>query len=745
MKLKKFFICAGFVYLMCAAQAQAQFNGFSNQGMVGVGRIPANSFDRLGENVDTLGGMFSAMAFDQATRQQNGNIFSGTLYGLPDRGFGDGAQDFRPRLQRFGFSITPYYGTMPVPQNQVVMQNNGTLLFTKMGVVFTGFDASDPNSFAFPRSNFNSLGEGRHSLDAEGLALRTQDGGYWISDEYGPFIYRFDSAGRLQQTITPPDALIPKVGAYPRLNNFNGTTPPTAGRTNNRGLEGLSLTPDGRRLVAMLQSPTVQDSGGGSTNNSLNTRILIYDVEQGSPTNGQLIAEYVYVLTNQGSAAGRSTPISALYALNNFQFLILERDNIGLGGTNGAPLYKKVNLADVRNATNIAGTGYDLEAGAPGALQFPATTLPAGITPAARLDFVNIIDQTQLAKFGLNANATRDQNSLSEKWEGLALIPLRDANAPNDFLLLVGNDNDFKSATVFHNGTVVGTNNPTVDSMILAYRVTLPATRQSAVRKRDFDGDGKSDLAVFRNGTWFILNSGNGTSRAEQFGFGSDRLVSADYDGDERADLAVYRNGSWFILNSPSNTFRAVPFGLSDDVPAPADYDGDGRADIAVFRPGNGTWYLQNSLGGAFRAFHFGLNGDRPVPGDYDGDGTSDIAIFRPSNGIWAVRPSSGGGRTFFFGASEDLPVPGDYDGDGQTDYAVFRPSTGTWFIQRSSAGFSAQRFGQNGDVPVTGDYDGDGRNDLAVFRGGTWFITNSANNSFRAQTFGFGSDVPVQ
>ena len=746
MKLKKFFICCGLVYLFCGATTQAQFNGFNNRGLVGVGRIPANSFDRLGENVDTLGGMFSAMAFERTSLQQNGNVFSGMLYGLPDRGFGDGAQDFRPRLQRFAFSIAPYYGAMTAPQNQISMPNNGTLLFTKAGQVFTGFDANDANSFAFPRSSFFSLGEGRHSLDAEGLAIISQNGGYWVSDEYGPFIYRFDNAGRLQQTITPPDALIPKVGTtYPRQTNFNGTNAPTVGRTNNRGLEGLSLTPDGRRLVAMLQSPTVQDSGGASTNNSRNTRIFIYDVEQGSPTNGQLLGEYVYVLTNQGSAAGRSTPISALYAINNFQFLILERDNIGLGGTDGAPRYKKVNLADVRNATNIAGTGYDLEAGAPGALQFPATTLPANITPAVRQDFVDLIDAVQLSKFGLNANAVRDQNSLSEKWEGLSLIPLRDPGAQNDFLLLVGNDNDFKSSTVIHNGIAVGTNNPTVDSMVLAYRVTLPATRQTAVRKRDFDGDGKSDLAVFRNGTWFILNSGNGAVRTEQFGLSTDRLIPADYDGDERTDLAVYRGGSWFILNSANNTFRAVSFGAAEDIPAPADYDGDGRADITVFRPSNGTWYLQNSLGGAFRTFRFGTDGDRPVPGDYDGDGSTDIAVFRPSNGIWATLLSSGGGRTTYFGAPEDFPVPGDYDGDGSTDVAVFRPSNGTWFIQRSTAGFTAQRFGQSGDVPMTGDYDGDGHNDLAVFRNGAWFTVGSANGSFSTQTFGLSSDVPVQ
>ncbi len=750
MRLKAIFSLLICVCLMSAPLAPAQFAGYNNQGLIGVGRVPANSFDTLGANVDTLGGVFSAMAFERNSLQRSGATYSGTVYGLPDRGFGDGSQDFHARIERFAFSITPYYGTIPVPQNQISLQNNGTLLLTyDAGQIFTGSDANDVTAILFPQSAANSLGQGRRSIDPEGLALRTQDGGYWVSDEYGPFVYRFDAAGRLQQTLPVPTALIPRTGAaFPRTPNFTAASAPTVGRTNNRGLEGLSLTPDNKRLIAMLQSPTVQDSGGGSTNNSLNTRILVYDVEEGSPTINQLVGEYVYVLTNQTSTAGRSTSISELYALNAYQFLILERDNIGLGGTDGAPRYKRVNLADVSAATNILGSGYDLEPGAPGALQFPATTPPAGIITAARQDFVNLLDAAQLAKFGLNADATRDQNSLSEKIEGLALIPVGAPNAPNDYLMLVGNDNDFKASTVYHNGTIVGTNNPTVDTMMLAYRVTLPFSRQSAVRRRDFDGDGKSDLAVFRNGTWFVLKSSDQSFIAQQFGLGTDVLTPADFDGDNKTDFAVFRNGTWYILNSQNNSFRAVPFGLADDVPVPADYDGDGKADVAVFRPSNGTWYFLNSFNGTFRAVQFGQNGDVPVTGDYDGDGTADLAIYRPSNGTWALQYSSGGGRTTFFGTSGDVPVQGDYDGDGKTDIAVFRPSNGTWYVSRSSSNFTSfygQQFGQNGDVPVTGDYDGDGRNDLAVFRQENWFYLQSSNQTFRSQNWGIASDTPVR
>src|SRR6185503_17510782 len=76
----------------------------------------------------------------------------------------------------------------------------------------------------------------------------------------------------------------------------------------------------------------------------------------------------------------------------------------------------------------------------------------------------------------LNVNTNWDDNTISEKWEGLAILPLNDPAAPNDFLLLVGNDNDFRASTVYHNGVVVGTNALTIDSMMLAFRIGADRT-----------------------------------------------------------------------------------------------------------------------------------------------------------------------------------------------------------------------------------------------------------------------------
>jgi hypothetical protein len=258
----------------------------------------------------------------------------------------------------------------------------------------------------------------------------------------------------------------------------------------------------------------------------------------------------------------------------------------------------------------------------------------------------------------------------------------------------------------------------------------------------DFDGDGKSDLSVFRPaiGTWYVDQSQNGFVNF-QFGTNNDRIVPADYDGDGKTDYAVFRDGTWYMQRSTSG-FEGVQFGQSTDIPMPADYDGDGRADIAVFRPSNGVWYIQRSQLG-FTGIAFGLNGDRPVAADYDNDGKADVAVYR--NGIWYIQRSEAGFTAVSFGTADDRPVPADYDGDGKSDVAVFRPSNGTWYVMGSTAGISGVAFGSASDTPSPADYDGDGRADIAYFRQttGTWHVIRSTAGNMTKQ-FGVMNDKSV-
>lgn len=475
--------------LAAGSAALAQFTGFQNKGLVAVGRLSGESFDALGPQVDSLGGIFSGAAFEVGSWARTGDAATGWTYRgrllcAPDRNVG--SVDFHPRVHTLNIEVTPYFGTATVAQTQIILNVAATQVLTTNGTTtLTGATANDATQPLYPKSTSGSVGQGRRSMDCEGISL-TRDGGCFLCDEYGAFVFRFDAAGVLVATLSPPAAWIPRIGAAygSRTVDFSGNTTPTSGRKVSSGLEGVAVSPDERRLFAILQSPLMQDHGGDAA--SRNTRLLVFDIAAGSPTRYLPIAEYVYQLTLNGNEAGtRQTLASDMVAINGHQLLVLERDARGRNGSaSSAMLYKRLVLIDTDGATNLAGTGYDLEAGAPGQTNLPLNALPSGITPVARQDLVDMLDAAQLGKFGLNLNATTPTtNTILEKWEAMTLMPLNDPATPSDYLLLVGADNDFRSSTVYHNGIVVGTNSATTltDHLLLAWRVTLPGLAFNAV------------------------------------------------------------------------------------------------------------------------------------------------------------------------------------------------------------------------------------------------------------------------
>jgi Tol biopolymer transport system component len=256
----------------------------------------------------------------------------------------------------------------------------------------------------------------------------------------------------------------------------------------------------------------------------------------------------------------------------------------------------------------------------------------------------------------------------------------------------------------------------------------------------DFDGDGRSDQAVFRpsDRVWYLLRSSSGFT-ATQFGISTDRIVPADYDGDGITDIAVNRGGLWYWLNSSNGSFSFYNFGGAGTIPVPADYTGDGRSELAIYYLG--TWHTLNTLNNQSEQVQFGIASDKPVPADYDGDGKTDFAVYR--DGTWHYRRSSDSGhRTVQWGIASDKPVVGDYDGDLKADQAVFR--NGVWYVLASTQGWFAVQFGISSDIPVPADYDGDGKTDIAVYRDGTWYWRRSSDNGFRAVQWGTANDKPI-
>jgi subtilisin-like proprotein convertase family protein len=285
----------------------------------------------------------------------------------------------------------------------------------------------------------------------------------------------------------------------------------------------------------------------------------------------------------------------------------------------------------------------------------------------------------------------------------------------------------------------------------VAQRPRLPSLVVS-----DFEGDGISDLTVFRpsGGLWFTRYSSSSfiNNTATQFGLNGDIPVNSDYDGDRVADVAVYRppTGQWFIRQSSNGLVRLDTWGLPGDVPMPGDYDGDGRTDIAIFRPSTAQWFIVYSNNNVGVVIQWGLPTDTPFATDVDGDGRSDLVVFRPSTGQWLMRLSTtvyGATIVRQWGLGTDIPMPADFDGDGRSELAVFRPSTGQWLGIDALTGGAVitQQLGLNGDIPAPHDYDGDGKSDPVVFRppSGNWFIKPSTGGAVMNLQWGLSGDVP--
>jgi len=352
--------------------------------LLGTGAIPGTSRDGLavsppvledGTPHDQIGGIGSAIAY---TGQ-------GQLYLMaPDRGPAAGADSFSERYYLVDIGVSAGRVTPTLRGGAPLVPAKGAAPFTGRD---TAFDLSNPAA--------------TQRLDVEGLRVGAS-GTFFVSDEYGPFLYEMSAAGeRLRALPVPPKFLVTNPGIE------DAELPPTntSGRQANRGMEGLAISPDGRLLYGIMQSPLLQDGALDASNGrvGVNVRLLELDVETGATR------ELVYPLEKA------SYGINEILAIDDHRFLVLERD--GKAGKNAA--FKRLYAIDISGASDVSAVP-----------SLPSTGLPDGVNAVKKSLFLDLLDPA----FGL-AGA-----SAPEKIEGLTFGPdLPDGRR----LLLVTIDNDF--------------------------------------------------------------------------------------------------------------------------------------------------------------------------------------------------------------------------------------------------------------------------------------------------------------
>jgi hypothetical protein len=256
-------------------------------------------------------------------------------------------------------------------------------------------------------------------FDPESIRVSNDGSSVFISDEYGPYIYRFNrKTGQRTAVVAVPDMFaISNLSA----NGDDEISGNTSGRVSNKGMEGLAISADGTTLYGAMQSPLAQDGG----TNARYTRILKIDLVTGATS------QFAYPLTNIGTTAKPKYPtISDIVAINNHEFLVDERDGKGLGD-NSTAVFKKLFHIDLDGAQDVS------------LLVGESTLAPAAIAKGAPfLDIVAVLNAHGFAS-----------NNIPAKLEGIAFGPDVAVDGVTKHTLFVANDNDFV-------GTVTDTNHP---------------------------------------------------------------------------------------------------------------------------------------------------------------------------------------------------------------------------------------------------------------------------------------------
>jgi hypothetical protein len=353
--------------LSCAA-AQGGVTLWGSAAIPGV----ASDFSGLSQKVsgiphNRLGSMGSGIAYSGS-----GDVY----YCINDRGPQDGRVPYACRFQVVRLGLGP-----PVTAALI----GTTLLTDGDGTPLTGFAAE---------SGLVICGEQRtpRRFDAEGIV--SVPGALYVCEEYGPRIAKFSMSGELAQVWSAPMGFGVKTPhADPDVERAGAV----AGRFPNAGFEGLTVTPGGV-LFAVMQGSLIQDSVGGDEPGpgDRDLRVVAFD-----PGKDAGVAQYTYRLDAAPAKSKRSYGVSEILAVNDTDFLFLERDG-------GGKAFRRVYRASIAGAS--AGEG-------------PAPRMVKASTP-----FIDLLDPS----FGLG-------ETMPTKIEGMTFGPdLPDGR----HTLVIATDND---------------------------------------------------------------------------------------------------------------------------------------------------------------------------------------------------------------------------------------------------------------------------------------------------------------
>src|SRR5215470_873305 len=416
------------ISLFIAALALAPSLSQAQPTLIAMGSLTES---RAGQNADLSGLTYSLES--QAPANLLGGLGSGIAYDsgkkfllLPDRG--PNAQTFDPAIDNTVSYVNRFHTVQmdldanpagPLPFTLSTRLQDTTLLWSGDPLVYgtgagLGVGSGVPpindahhHFFTGRSDNFDPAGNSGNPnnarFDTEGIRESADRQSVFISDEYGPYVYQFErsTGARLRSYTVPNKFYVPN--QHPVGNDeISGNT---IGRTANKGMEGLAITPDGNTLVGIMQNALIQDAAqGGAAKNLL--RIVTVDTSTGKTTH-----EYAYLLT-----AGSG--VSEITALNSHEFLVDERDGKGLGDGSNAKVKQifKIDLAGAADIQAMDGT-------------------TAAENAVGKTLFLDVVKE-------LTANGiTADQ--IPAKLEGITLGPDVDANGKTLHTFWLANDNDF--------------------------------------------------------------------------------------------------------------------------------------------------------------------------------------------------------------------------------------------------------------------------------------------------------------